>query len=507
MTESNTLHYLDYAATTPADPRVIAAMSECLGLDGAFGNPASNSHAAGKIARTRVEIARKQVASLIGADADEIVWTSGATESNNLALKGYADTAIGRRHLITSRIEHKAILDTMAHLSGRGFPVTYLCPTSAGEILADAVASAIGPDTGFVSLMLVNNEIGTLTDIAAIARIVHESGALLHVDAAQALGKTPIDVRALGIDLLSMSAHKVYGPKGVGALYVRRDIEYRIAPQMHGGGHERGLRSGTLATHQIVGMGVACEIASEDLQRETERISALSNRLKESVLSLGNVIQNGDVEKRIPHTLSLTVNEQAFFPFMLGEALAVSSTSACNSAAGTPSHVLTALGLDANAAGRTVRVSFGRFTTDKDIDVAVSCFRNALAQCRAASSQGFVASRQITKADLKSIHEAGFRGLMCNRPDGESADQPTFAEIAFTARELGLTVRYVPVKSDQVSAMEVDSFGEAFDSLPKPVFAYCKSGNRSRMLWSRLSTERIAEQGDPPEHSVTSRLL
>ncbi|RBJ76109.1 class V aminotransferase, partial [Pseudomonas sp. MWU12-2534b] len=223
---------------------------------------------------------------------DEIVWTSGATESNNLALKGYAEHATGKRHLITSRIEHKAILDTMANLSKHGASVTFLTPTRDGEITADAVAAAIGPDTGLVSLMLVNNELGTLTDIGAISRIVHAAGALLHVDAAQALGKTPIDVRALGIDMLSMSAHKVYGPKGIGALFVRRDIASRIAPQIHGGGHERGLRSGTLATHQIVGMGVACELAAEKLDGEAARIAALGARLTDALVTLGDVTQN-----------------------------------------------------------------------------------------------------------------------------------------------------------------------------------------------------------------------
>ncbi len=490
MSESNTPHYLDYAATTPADPRVIESMMACLGMEGAFGNPASSSHATGRVARNKVEQAREQVAALIGASADEIIWTSGATESNNLALKGYADAATNKRHLITSRIEHKAVLDTIANLATHGCSVTYLSPTLAGEITVDAVAAAIRPDTGLVSLMLVNNELGTLTDIRAVADVVHAAGALLHVDAAQALGKTPIHVRALGIDMLSMSAHKVYGPKGIGALFVRRDIAARIAPQMHGGGHERGLRSGTLATHQIVGMGTACALAAEDLEHETQRISALSARLKTSVLALGDVVQNAEATRRIPHTLSLTVNAPGFFPLMLGDTLAVSSTSACNSAAGTPSHVLTAIGLDADAAGRTVRVSLGRFTTDADIDAAIACFQQAIAQCRATASDGVATSRQITQADLKAIRDAGFRSVICNRPDGESEDQPAFDEIAAAARELGLDARYLPVTPDGIGDAEVQAFGALVNTLPKPILAYCRSGNRAGMLRNLLVAQR-----------------
>ncbi|MCO5398233.1 aminotransferase class V-fold PLP-dependent enzyme [Ralstonia soli] len=492
MSDSNTLHYLDYAATTPADPRVIAAMTACLGMEGAFGNPASSSHATGRVARNKVERAREQVASLIGADADEVIWTSGATESINLALKGYADNATGKRHLVTSRIEHKATLDTMAALSARGCSVTYLSPTPGGEITADAVAAAIGPDTGLVSLMLVNNELGTLTNVRAIAQIVHAAGALFHVDAAQALGKTPIDVRALGIDMLSMSAHKFYGPKGIGALYVRREIASQIAPQIHGGGHERGLRSGTLATHQIVGMGVASELAAEELPQEAARISALSQRLKASVLALGDVVQNADVALRIPHTLSLTVNAPGFFPFMLGDALAVSSTSACNSAAGMPSHVLSAIGLEADAAGRTVRISLGRFTTEQDIDAAIGCFRQAIEQCRSTAATGLTTSRQIAPSDMKAIRDAGFRSVICNRPDGESVDQPAFAEIAAAAHELGLEARYLPVEPNGIGDAQVDAFGALVDALPKPILAYCRSGNRAGLLWNRLADQRKA---------------
>jgi cysteine desulfurase len=381
MSDAGHLHYFDYAATTPADPSVIESMFGCLGMTGAFGNPASSSHAAGQRARQLVERGRQQVAALIGAFPDEIVWTSGATESNNLALKGYADTASTRRHLITSPLEHKAVLDTMASLEKRGMPVSYLRPSENDEITVEAVAAALREDTGLVSLMLVNNELGTLTDIAAISRVVHEAGALLHVDAAQALGKTPIDVRALGIDLMSMSAHKVYGPKGIGALYVSREVCERIAPQMHGGGHERGLRSGTLPTHQIVGMGTACEIAQAQIQADSERIASLSARLLERVLRLEGVKHNAAAARRIPHTLSLTIDLPGFFTFMLPGDLAVSSTSACNSAAGTPSHVLTAIGLGPDAASRTIRISIGRYTTEDDVDYAVDCFEQVVSEC------------------------------------------------------------------------------------------------------------------------------
>ncbi|NRO98209.1 aminotransferase class V-fold PLP-dependent enzyme [Paraburkholderia sp. NMBU_R16] len=381
MSDAGHLHYFDYAATTPADPSVIESMFGCLGMTGAFGNPASSSHAAGQRARQLVERGRQQVAALIGAFPDEIVWTSGATESNNLALKGYADNASARRHLITSQLEHKAVLDTMASLEKRGMPVSYLRPSENGEITVEAVAASLREDTGLVSLMLVNNELGTLTDIAAISRVVHEAGALLHVDAAQALGKTPIDVRALGIDLMSMSAHKVYGPKGIGALYVSREVCERIAPQMHGGGHERGLRSGTLPTHQIVGMGTACEIAQDQMQADSERIAKLSARLLERVLRLEGVKHNAAAARRIPHTLSLTIDLPGFFTFMLPGDLAVSSTSACNSAAGTPSHVLTAIGLGQDAASRTIRISIGRYTTEDDVDYAVGCFEQVVSEC------------------------------------------------------------------------------------------------------------------------------
>lgn len=381
MTNSDRLHYFDYAATTPADPRVISAMCECLGFGGAFGNPASTSHRAGTRARVLVERARQEVAALIGAEAREIVWTSGATESNNLALKGCVESATTRKHIVTSVLEHKAILDTAASLEKRGTRLTYVRPGPDGSISPAAVAAALREDTALVSLMLVNNEIGTLTDIAAISPLVHAAGALLHVDAAQALGKTPIDVKALGIDLMSMSAHKVYGPKGIGALYVREEIAERIAPQMHGGGHERGLRSGTLATHQIVGMGTACALAAAEMEADAARIAQLSAQLLDGIASLGCVTLNARTARRIPHTLSLSIGHASFFPFLLGPDFAVSSTSACNSAAGRPSHVLMAIGLDAEAASRTIRLSLGRFTKPEDVDFAIGCLRRVIESC------------------------------------------------------------------------------------------------------------------------------
>ncbi|WP_144157010.1 aminotransferase class V-fold PLP-dependent enzyme [Paraburkholderia sp. BCC1885] len=495
MSEHSDLHYFDYAATTPADPRVIESMFDCLGADGVFGNPASSSHAAGIAARDKVEHARQQVADLIGADVQEIVWTSGATESNNLTLKGYADMATARRHLVTSQIEHKAILDTMASLEKRGMTVTYLHPADGGEITAEAVAQAIGPQTGLVSLMLVNNEIGTLTDIATIAPIVHAAGALLHVDAAQALGKTPINVKALGIDLMSMSAHKLYGPKGIGALYVSREVAERIAPQMHGGGHELGLRSGTLATHQIVGMGVACELAAEKMASDNERIAGLSEYLLDAVLALGDITQNARLARRIPHTLSLTVNLPGFQTTMLGEKLAVSSTSACNSAAGKPSHVLTSIGLDANAAGRTVRLSFGRYTARENVDYAIECFRHAVETCRSKAvgtriSPEFAIAPQLTLDDLQAVRNQGFRTIICNRPDGEEPGQPTFSDIAEAAGRLGIEARYLPVVSGKIGEDDLASFAGYIESLPAPVLAYCSTGTRSGMLWNMSEPRR-----------------
>jgi cysteine desulfurase len=363
------------------------------------------------------------------------------------------------------------------------------------------VAAAVGPQTCLVSLMLVNNELGTLTDIAAIAPIVHAAGALLHVDAAQALGKTPIDVKAMGIDMLSMSAHKVYGPKGIGALYVSREAATRIAPQMHGGGHEWGLRSGTLATHQIVGMGTACELALANMAGDNERIGALSARLLDAVQALDGVTQNARVARRIPHTLSLTVGLPGFSTSMLGDELAVSSTSACNSAAGKPSHVLTAMGLDAQAASRTVRLSLGRYTAQDDVDFAIACLQRAVDACHRPAahrqpssftkiSPEFAIAPQLTGDDMVALRSEGFKTVICNRPDGEEPGQPAFAAIAEAAGRLDIEARYLPVVADKISELDLTAFAAYIDTLPKPVLAYCRTGNRAKLLWNLSAARR-----------------
>ncbi|TDV72665.1 cysteine desulfurase family protein [Pseudomonas sp. LP_7_YM] len=365
--------YLDYAATTPVDDRVIQAMVTCLGREGTFGNPASNSHAYGNLARQAVELARRQVAELVGASADSLIWTSGATESNNLAIKGIAQSAQGaRRHLITSRIEHKAVIDTVRQLEQAGFPVTWLDPDSDGLIQPEAVRQALRDDTLLVSLMLVNNELGTLTDIAAIGKMVREHGALLHVDAAQGAGKVAIDLNALPVDLMSFSAHKIYGPKGIGALYVGERARPWLAAQIHGGGHEQGFRSGTLATHQIVGMGAAYALAAAEIEEEVQRISLLSDQLRDGLLQLPGVLLNGDPQQRVPHTLNICVDKPGFNAMSLSSELAVSSTSACNSASSGASHVLLAMGLTPALAGSSLRLSLGRYTQATDIETAIA---------------------------------------------------------------------------------------------------------------------------------------
>jgi len=496
---TDTLRYFDYAATTPADPRVMEAMFHCLGPAGVFGNPASNTHAAGLKARDAVEQARAKVAALIGAEPSEIVWTSGATESNNLALKGFFDSEPTRRHLVTSKLEHKAILDTASHLGQLGVSVSYLTPDPSGEISPAAVKAACSHHTGLVSLMMVNNEIGTLTNIAEISQIVHAAGALLHVDAAQAAGKTAIDVKAMGIDLLSMSAHKFYGPKGIGALYVSRQAASRIACQMHGGGHEQGLRSGTLPTHQIVGMGTACELARTEMASDNARIAQLGERLLNGVRALGGVTQNVSAATRIPHTLSLTVELPRFLPSMLSDDLAISSTSACNSAAGKASHVLTGVGLDDDAAARTVRLSLGRFTTAEDVDFAIDCFRKAMERCRDVGaglpgmqirqlSDDMSVAPQLSEADVRAAHALGFRSIVCNRHDGEAAGQVQFESIAEVASSLGMAAHYLPVKSGDVTAEAAAAFGVLMAELPKPILAYCRTGTRSATLWHMAGT-------------------
>ncbi len=371
--------YFDYAATTPVDDRVIQAMVACLGREGTFGNPASSSHAYGRQARQAVELARRQVAELVGSDADSLIWTSGATESNNLAIKGLAFGAShSRRHLISSRIEHKAVVDTVRQLEQAGYPVTWLEPDSQGLIQPDAVRQALREDTLLVSLMLVNNELGTVTDIATIGEMVREHGALFHVDAAQGAGKLTIDLNSLQVDLMSFSAHKSYGPKGIGALYVGKRAQPLLEAQMHGGGHEQGFRSGTLATHQIVGMGMAYALARVEMDEEVHRIDMLSAQLRDGLLQLPGVSLNGDPHQRVPHTLNICVDHPGFNALSLSSELAVSSTSACNSASSGASHVLLALGMTPAQAGSSLRLSLGRYTQASDVEKAIAVIAGRL---------------------------------------------------------------------------------------------------------------------------------
>ena len=386
--------YLDYAATTPVDPRVLQVMLPY--LQGHYGNPASRSHAFGWAAEEAVEIAREHVAALIGADPREVVWTSGATESNNLAIKGAAQFHQAKgRHLITLKTEHKAVLDTMRELERSGFDVTYLDVQADGLVSLDALTAALRPDTILVSVMAVNNEIGVVQDIAAIGALLRSRGILFHVDAAQATGKMPIDLATLPVDLMSLSAHKTYGPKGIGALYVRRKPRVRIEAQMHGGGHERGMRSGTLATHQIAGMGEAYRLARLHMAAENERVRILRDRLLAGLQAIPEVRVNGHLEQRVPHNLNIS------FQFVEGESLlmgmkglAVSSGSACTSASLEPSYVLRALGLSDEVAHSSVRFSVGRFTTEADIDAAIAMTRSTVERLR-------------TLSPLWDMHQAG----------------------------------------------------------------------------------------------------
>jgi cysteine desulfurase len=379
--------YLDYSATTPVDPRVAEKMMACLTPDGNFGNPASRSHLFGWKAEEAAETARRQVAELIGADPREIVWTSGATESDNLAIKGVAHFYHKKgKHIITSKIEHKAVLDTCRQLEREGYEVTYLTPGSDGLITPQMVADALRDDTILVSLMHVNNEIGTITDIAAIGELTRKHGVLFHVDAAQSAGKLPIDMAEIKVDLMSLCGHKMYGPKGVGALYVRRKPRVRIEAQIHGGGHERGMRSGTLATHQLVGMGEACAIAQASMEQEHKRLTELRDRFWSQISDMEEVHINGSVEQRYPGNLNVS------FAFVEGESLlmslkdlAVSSGSACTSASLEPSYVLRALGLNDEMAHSSIRFSFGRFTTDEEVDYAAAQARVAVEKLRELS--------------------------------------------------------------------------------------------------------------------------
>ena len=377
--------YMDYSATTPVDPRVAAMMIPY--LTEKFGNPASRSHAFGWEADAAVELAREQVAALVNADPKEIVWTSGATESNNLAIKGAAHFYQGKgKHIITMRIEHKAVIDTVRELEREGFSATYLDPEPNGLLDLDKFKAALRPDTIIVSVMLVNNEIGVIQDIAAIGEICRDKGILFHVDAAQATGKVAIDLQQLKVDMMSFSAHKTYGPKGIGALYVRRKPRVRLEAQMHGGGHERGMRSGTLPTHQIVGMGEAFRIAQVEMAQENERIRMLRDRLLNGLMSMEEVHINGDMEQRVPHNLNLSFN------FVEGESLmmavkdiAVSSGSACTSASLEPSYVLRALGRSDELAHSSIRFSIGRFTTAEEVDYVIELMKNKIGKLRELS--------------------------------------------------------------------------------------------------------------------------
>jgi len=377
--------YLDYAATTPVDPRVVEAMIPW--LHDHFGNPASRSHAWGWEAEEAVEKARVQVADLIGADPREIVWTSGATESNNLALKGAAHFYQSKgKHLVTVKTEHKAVLDTMRELERQGFEVTYLDVQENGLLDLDRFKDALRPDTILASVMLVNNEIGVIQDIATIGALCREKGIVFHVDAAQATGKVEIDLRTLPVDLMSLASHKTYGPKGIGALYLRRKPRVRIEAQMHGGGHERGLRSGTLPTHQIVGMGEAYRIARAEMAQDLAKARALQKRLLDGLLQIEQAFVNGDLQQRVPHNLNISFNFVEGESLIMGiKNLAVSSGSACTSASLEPSYVLRALGRSDELAHSSLRISTGRFTTEAEIDTAVQAIRENVARLRELS--------------------------------------------------------------------------------------------------------------------------
>jgi cysteine desulfurase len=377
--------YLDYSATTPCDPRVVEQMIPW--LHDHFGNPASRSHAWGWEAEAAVEQAREQVAALIGADPREIVWTSGATESNNLALKGAAHFYQGNgKHLITVKTEHKAVLDTMRELERQGFEVSYLDVQPDGLLDLDAFRAAIRPDTILASVMHVNNEIGVIQDIAAIGTICREQGVIFHVDAAQATGKVEIDLSQLPVDLMSLASHKTYGPKGIGALYVRRKPRIRLEAQMHGGGHERGMRSGTLPTHQIVGMGEAFRIAKEEMATELARVQALHDRLLAGLSGIEQVFVNGHATQRVPHNLNMSFNYVEGESLIMGiKGLAVSSGSACTSASLEPSYVLRALGRSDELAHSSLRMTVGRWTTEAEIDAAIEAIKANVAKLRELS--------------------------------------------------------------------------------------------------------------------------
>ncbi|WP_113632952.1 IscS subfamily cysteine desulfurase [Pectobacterium peruviense] len=376
--------YLDYSATTPVDPRVAEKMMQCLTLDGMFGNPASRSHRFGWQAEEAVDIARNQIAELVGADPREIVFTSGATEADNLAIKGAANFYQKKgKHIITSKTEHKAVLDTCRQLEREGFDVTYLAPQRNGIIDLAELEAAMREDTILVSIMHVNNEIGVVQDIAAIGDMCRSRGIVFHVDATQSVGKLPIDLSQLKVDLMSFSGHKIYGPKGIGALYVRRKPRIRLEAQMHGGGHERGMRSGTLPVHQIVGMGEAYRIAKEEMTAEMDRLRMLRDRLWNGINDIEEVYLNGDIEQGVPNILNVSFNYvEGESLIMALKDLAVSSGSACTSASLEPSYVLRALGMNDELAHSSIRFSLGRFTTEEEIDYTIELVRKSIGRLR-----------------------------------------------------------------------------------------------------------------------------
>lgn len=397
--------YLDYSATTPVDARVAAKMADYLTVEGGFGNPASRSHSFGWATDDAVKKARAQVADLMNADPKEIVFTSGATESNNLAIKGAAHFYKKKgKHIVTCKTEHKAVLDTCRQLEREGYEVTYLDPEPSGLLDMDKFKAALRDDTVLVSIMHVNNEIGVIQDIAAIGEVCRERKIVFHVDAAQSAGKVPIDLAVMKVDLMSFSAHKIYGPKGMGALFVRRKPRIRVEAQMHGGGHERGMRSGTLATHQIVGMGEAFHIAKLEMAAENERLVTLRTRLWDGVKDMEEVYLNGDLDQRIAGNLNVSFN------FVEGESLimalkdlAVSSGSACTSASLEPSYVLRALGRDDELAHSSIRFTIGRYTTQEEIDYTISLLRNAVEKLRDLSPLWDMFKEGV---DLKSVQWA-----------------------------------------------------------------------------------------------------
>ncbi len=381
--------YLDYAATTPADPAVVKQMGEFLGQTGAFGNASSETHWFGREAHRAVEQSREQVASLLNADPDEIIWTSGATESDNLAIKGVVQRATNdRSHIVTSVIEHKAVLDTCRYLEEQGYGVTYINPSKEGLITPEQVADALRPETVLVSLMHVNNETGAVTDVATIGKILRKKDILFHTDASQSAARLPIDMKKIQVDFVSLSGHKMYGPKGIGALYVRRGSRAKLSAQMHGGGHELGLRSGTMPTHQVVGMGIAARLVQDLLPSDSSRIKALSRRLLSDMLKIEQANVNGDRRWCVDGIINVTfpcVDSESLM--MMMPDIAISNGSACTSSSVEPSHVLTGMGLDEESAHSSIRVSVGRFTTMDEVKTAGDTIAQAVAELRRISPE------------------------------------------------------------------------------------------------------------------------